>query len=193
MRGTSARCCVAAPLSAAALLTACTSPPTDSPPNATAGGASLGVAVGRGSARSSATGSKTGLKVWSSAGVTVQTPQSFRMNALGCGGTPIADTVILGDVRTKFCVHRNPPAVTSVFIGELGTGADVMSHVQITHVRIDGHGATRTVGIALQEPGSKQPSAYLAEMTFSDEATAVLVRSPDRSLAVQIIDSVRRP
>jgi len=46
---------------------------------------------------------------------------------------------ILGDVRTKFCVYRNPPAVTSVFIGELGAGADEMSHAKITHVRIDGH------------------------------------------------------
>lgn len=131
--------------------------------------------------------------MWSSAGVTLQTPQSFRKNALGCGGTPIADTVILGDVRTKFCVYRNPPAVTSVFIGELGGGADEMSHARITHVRIDGHSATRTLGIALQEPGSKQPTAYLAEITFSDGTTAVLVRSPDKALAVRIIDTVRRP
>jgi len=191
MRRTSARCWVAAALSAAILLAACALPP-DSPPNATAGAASRGAAAGGGSTSSSSTGSKAVLKVWSSAGVTVQTPQSFRKNALGCGGTPIADTVILGDVRTRFCGHRNRPAVTSVFIGELGAGSDVMSHAQIAHVRIDGHGATRTLGIALQEPGSKEPSAYLAEITFSDEATAVLVRSPDRSLAVRIIDSVRR-
>ena len=137
-------------------------------------------------------GSATGAKVWSSAGITLETPHTFRKNALGCGGKPTADTVILGDVRTKVCVYRNPPVVTSVFIGVLGGGADLMSHSRTTHVRIDGHDATRTVGIAPQERGSKDPTAYLAEITFSN-GISVLVRSPDKALAVRIIDSVRRP
>ena len=131
-------------------------------------------------------------KIWTYHGLAINTPASFKHNAVVCQ-TPTADTVIDLDQYLQCLPYL--PAFTSVTFTNYQTRPPPipLTHAASHSIYIGGLAATQTTGQATHNYSSPPTTLHEVITTIPALHIQVQIASPDLARAVAIARTLRRP